>query len=740
VGNVLTTTWADNTVSAATYDTIDRVLTSTDPKNETASFVYDDIARTVTQIDPRGMGTVFQYDLRGKRTRKNYHNGSHEDWTYDEVGQVQTYTTAGGQVATITRDGRNRPTLIDWSDATPDVSATYDGASRLLTLNNANSALTYTYDAAGQVLSETQDLQSPVDLPAKTISYSYDVDGNRSGLTYPSGTALSYTYTERSQLKEVSADGPPPLATYTYDLADRRTGKTLENGTNTTYTYDAADRLLSIAHSNNSGSVQSFTYGLTAVGSRTYRTEAGASIPSNRDSYGYDVADQLIQVKYNHDLVTDSSSRQVDYAYDAAGNRQTMTNDPDGSGSSAAVVTSYTTNDLNQYTGVGAGLSLPSYDVNGNTTHLATTLGESAWNYSFNAQNELIAGSNGAGTVNFSFAYDARRRCVARTVNGETTANVYDGWNLIEELSVSDTLSAKHLHGAETDEILCTIGTSATVYHHHDGLGSVTALTDAMGALVERYTYDVYGTPSTFDASGAPLSASAYGNRFLYTGREWLADLKLSDHRHRYYQPEIGRWLSRDPIEERGGINLYQYVGNKVTIFNDIFGLEVTGNYSISTGLLTITDNDDPKKTVTVQASSGDGKVEHCNLVNGGGPIPPGSYSIYPRPGGYPNPGNPAYVLDPNDGNPGNDQWDDGPAKLRYGFREHIGDPAKTYPNNGTEGCITPSVEDMKKLNEILRKTKRGPRRTITSRPDPGKNNGHTWRNQPRLGTITVVK
>jgi RHS repeat-associated protein len=562
VGNTLTTTWPDNTVTTNTYDAVNRLLTNTDPKNQTTALAYDDVARTATLTDARGKNTVFQFDARGKRTRKTYHDGSHEDWSYDEVGKPQTYTATGGQVATFTRNNRNRITLLDWSDATPDVSVTYDATGRLLTLNNANSALTYSYDAAGQPLSETQDLQSPVDLPAKTVSYSYDVDGNRDGLTYPSGTALSYSYTNRNQVKDISADGPPPLVTYAYDLAGRRTGKSLENETSTTYTYDDADRLLGIAHGNGTGTIQAFSYGLNAVGDRTYRTESGVSIPSNRGSYAYDAIDEITQVKYNHDPVADTSSRQVDYAYDAGGNRQTVTEDPDGSGSSGAVVTSYTANDLNQYTGVGAGLSVPTYDANGNTTHLATTLGVSAWNYSYDAENRLVSGSNGTGTITFSFAYDARRRCVARTINGTTTANFYDGWSLIEERSTSDALAAKYVQGVEADEILCTIGTSGTVYHHYDGLGSVTALTDSTGALVERFTYDVYGMPAILDASGTPLSSSAYGNRFLYTGREWFADLKLNDHRNRYYQPEIGRWLSRDPLREDGGLNLYEYVEN----------------------------------------------------------------------------------------------------------------------------------------------------------------------------------
>ena len=85
----------------------------------------------------------------------------------------------------------------------------------------------------------------------------------------------------------------------------------------------------------------------------------------------------------------------------------------------------------------------------------------------------------------------------------------------------------------------------------------MTALTGSDGQITESYTYDIYGQPKIFDAATGLVDSSPSGNRFLFTGREWFAALSLLDNRHRYYRPEIGRWLSRDPIEEEGGLNLY---------------------------------------------------------------------------------------------------------------------------------------------------------------------------------------
>jgi RHS repeat-associated protein len=256
-----------------------------------------------------------------------------------------------------------------------------------------------------------------------------------------------------------------------------------------------------------------------------------------------------------------------------------MIEDADGSGSGSAITTPYTANNLNQYTAIDS-LAAPTYDANGNTATLQTSLTGPTWSYTYDAQDRLTGGTSTTGDT-FTFAYDARNRCIARVINGTTIANLYDDWSLIEERTPVDSLSATHMHGAWLDEILCTIrdvsGSSVTTFHHHDGLGSVTALSDTTGTLLERYSYDAYGKPTIYNAAGAIIAVSAQSNRFLYTGREWFQELNLSDHRHRYYQPDIGRWLSRDPIEEYGGINLYGYVENRPTGTLDSFGLAGNG-------------------------------------------------------------------------------------------------------------------------------------------------------------------
>jgi RHS repeat-associated protein len=108
---------------------------------------------------------------------------------------------------------------------------------------------------------------------------------------------------------------------------------------------------------------------------------------------------------------------------------------------------------------------------------------------------------------------------------------------------------------------------------------------DSGGNILEQYEYDAFGWPYFLDASGNAIGAydpvqnlwegySLFGNRLLFTGREWIPDLKLYDYRNRMYQPELGRFLQPDPKEfAAGDYNLYRYCHNDPVNKSDPMGL-----------------------------------------------------------------------------------------------------------------------------------------------------------------------
>jgi RHS repeat-associated protein len=471
------------------------------------------------------------------------------------VSNLVTYTTRSGQVRTYSYDTRNREIQSVWSDSTPSITRTYDAASRLLTLVSSVSALSYTYDDADEVTSETQTVAGAPG-PGKTVRYTYTPDSLRATLTYPAGTVVSYAYTGRNQVATITADGPPPLVTYTYDLNGNRVSKAVENSTTTGSAFDAVNRLVSIDHQRSAVSFAQLDYGYDVVNRRTFVQRDDAL----GDVFAYDAIDQVTAVQYdvtNPDTSPSNPARTVQYALDRVGNRTVVTEN--------GVQTSYTANTLNEYTHVGA--STLTYDGNGNLTS------DDGTTNSYDAQNRLTRAVNGTNSV--TCAFDPLNRCVHRTVNGVSTFLYYDDWNLIEERAGSDASLARYVHGAEVDEILVRETTGGPIYYQHDALQDVTRLTDGAGTVVEHYTYDIYGAVTITDALGHPLSASAVGNRFLFTGRELLAEIGLYDYRNRMYAADLGRFLQPDPLGlEAPDVNLYAYVGNNPTNSVDSEGLK----------------------------------------------------------------------------------------------------------------------------------------------------------------------
>ncbi|MDD3145055.1 MAG: RHS repeat-associated core domain-containing protein, partial [Candidatus Gracilibacteria bacterium] len=116
-----------------------------------------------------------------------------------------------------------------------------------------------------------------------------------------------------------------------------------------------------------------------------------------------------------------------------------------------------------------------------------------------------------------------------------------------------------------------------TYYYHKNNLNSIVAITDEFGNILEAYEYDVFGKPYSIDQETGKitnLKQSSIGNTRLFTGREYERGLKLYYNRARYYNPELGRFISRDPIDISDDVNLYSYVGNNGVNFVDPLGTD----------------------------------------------------------------------------------------------------------------------------------------------------------------------
>jgi RHS repeat-associated protein len=574
----ITRTLPDSRQQVTRLDAIGRTIVETDPKSQSVKHGYwYETGSPLSLTDAKNQTTSWTYNRRGQLLTKVYPNGGDHAFTYDVLGRLATHVTPKNETCTYGYDLRDRQTLANWSSTTPDTGRTYWANGLLKSIDNGVSKSGFAYDNRNEMTSETQTLTGR---PARVVSYQYDADGLRTDIVYPSDRAVELGWNTRAQLESVSADGPPPIATYGYDKAGRTLAVAHENGITESKTWDAAGQLSSNAHLKNGNPASGHGYTLDATGRRAAETFADGTTAAR--TYGYDTADQVASADYGGNL-------DDTYAYDAAGNR-----------SSASVASlggstiTYNANNANQYTSI-TGLTPISHDANGNL------LLQNGVSYVWDSENRLLSvtpNTPAIGDKALVHTYDGQHRRVTRTVKEwtaggwddlETIQFIYEGWNVIEEyrLTASDTTLARNftwgtdlsgsLQGAGgvgglllAEEIN---GGTTTAYHfHYDGNGNVTEITDLSGNPAASYRYDAFG--NTLTSTGA----YADQNRYRFSTKPLdseVTNAPLYYYGYRYYDPMTGRWPSRDPIAEEGGVNLYLFCRNNSVVLNDRHGLIV---------------------------------------------------------------------------------------------------------------------------------------------------------------------
>ena len=204
-----------------------------------------------------------------------------------------------------------------------------------------------------------------------------------------------------------------------------------------------------------------------------------------------------------------------------------------------------------------------AYDYNGNTQTMVNSAGTTtyAWDFENRLTSVVLPGSG--GTVYLK--YDPFGRRIYKSSSSGTSVYAYDGDNLVEETNGTGSVVARYSQGLNIDEPLAMLRSGTTSYYQADGLGSLTSLSNASGALASTYTYDSFGN--------LVASSGSLVNSFRYTGREFDTETGLYYYRARYYDPTAGRFISEDPITFTGGINFYRYVRNNPVNLVDPFGL-----------------------------------------------------------------------------------------------------------------------------------------------------------------------
>ena len=219
------------------------------------------------------------------------------------------------------------------------------------------------------------------------------------------------------------------------------------------------------------------------------------------------------------------------------------------------------------------------YDANGNLT------GDGLIAYGYDNANELtsVTVTNAWRT---QYAYDGLGRRRVRTdyawlgsawVPTNGVWYVYDGMTVLQERTTNNVPVVTYTRGVDLSGtmqgaggiggLLARTDGNGSTFYHADGNGNVTALVNSSGTVVAKYLYDSFG--NTLGTWGS----LAAGNTYRYSSKEVDVRSGAYYYGYRYYQPNLQRWLNRDPIGERGGINLYGFVGNGPINKFDAIGL-----------------------------------------------------------------------------------------------------------------------------------------------------------------------
>lgn len=560
--------------TSRTVNSQGQITLARDANNKSTTFLYDASGNLKQATGPTGIAVMTVYDLRGRKssmtdpdmgswryfyngvgelTRQRDGKGQDTRLLYDALGRMverREYTGAeGGNVFTGTLWSYDSCALV----AIGKLCSTETHSASPYSSTNLVSRQASTYDGAARPATTTTTIGSASYLSATQ----YDSNGRVAQIEYPSGLIVKQTYTAwgGNVASVTDATGGTTYWQATNRMADGQIAAMKVGPHATTKTYDPLGRVASIA----TAGVQNATYVFDEVGNLTRRVDA--TVGQADETYGYDLLNRLITANAitiaSYDDSGNIASRLItgtnySYSYQPGTHRLVSLND--------GAANSYDPN---------------SYDPNGN---FVAGGNRSVTSNAFNMPSQISGGGN-----TIDFAYDSAHARI-QEVSSATGITNFVGSQFYEEQFRPDGSTYRRHYIGTPEGIVALIvqryrpqgNDTLTRYWHKDHLGSIAVITADTGAIVERFTYDVWGRRTqAYIATGEPLEERGY------TGHETLdevavAGIGLVHMNGRIYDPFTGRFLSADPFVQSPydgqSYNRYSYVLNNPLSFTDPTG------------------------------------------------------------------------------------------------------------------------------------------------------------------------
>jgi RHS repeat-associated protein len=587
-----------------TYDELGRIKIRTWARLDSlgnplrCTYTYDPLTGELIGIDYSDTtpDVTLGYDRGGRQSSITDAAGTHAR-SFNVAGELQTDQITGGildlvQIST-SFDSFLRRQFLQASRGgnvlTSQIYA-YDPTSRLETITSGGQTATYAYHPTSGLLNTTTFTGGT------NIAKSYDTLGRLQSITTTpaSGSAQSYTYTVNNlhQRTRVTREDGSYWAYIYNDRGELTSGKKywVDNspvwGNQTEYSLDnVGNRNASKSGGNPLGQLRQSNYTANSVNQYSQRTVPGAvditGTANNSATVSVNDGATTRRADYFYrEVAVDNSAAPVYPQVLVVGARNNF-----GAGGEDAV------------TETGGAVFVPravetfTYDDDGNLTS------DGRWNYTWDAENRLIkmealASVPVGAKRRLDFAYDWMGRRIQKTIYDwnvttgtykmESPTNfVYDGWNVMAELdATTNTLLSSYTWGMDLSGSLqgmggigglLTINSGGNTHiAGYDGNGNLTTLVAAAtGTISASYEFDPFG--NTLKSIGE----FAEENPFRFSTKRLDQETGLLYYGYRYYNPQTGKWLSRDPSGEDAGVNLYRFNDNDPVYYVDPLGLQV---------------------------------------------------------------------------------------------------------------------------------------------------------------------
>jgi RHS repeat-associated protein len=576
--------------------------------------------------------------LRAKEFPDKASASDRVEYKHDRLGEVREIKDQLGTVRVLEYDKLGRllhdrvTTLASGVDgAVRRISRTYEVRGLPETVTSHDHAtvgsggvvneVRYEYGSFGQATKEYQAHGGAVNTgTSPKVQY-----GHASGaantlrpttLTYPNGRVITRHYGAADSMADVlsrvaalvDSDGPSTqLVAYTYlGLGTTVEASSPQPGIKLTYIQQAGDGSANTGGGDQytgfdrfgrvidqfwlktgSGAVERVQYGFDRNGNRLWRDNLVAGTNEQDEHYTYDGLQQLLtldrgNLNAGRTAISGTPSWEEDFAFDPTGNWDNYLTKVTGT---TALNQNRTHNPANEILTLSGSSTLVAFNAAGNMTKAPkTTNWASAYDLVWDAWNRLAQVKDGATTV-AAYAYDGLTRRVTKTTGGTTRHFYYSAqWQILEERVGASTAAQRQFVWGERypDDLVLrdrdTDGNGSLderLYVQHDYFHP-TAVSNTSGAVQERYGYDAYGLSRVMTPAFGARSPSSYDWETRYGAYRWDSETGLYQVRHRYLHPTLGRWLSRDPIGEMDGVNIYVYVSDNSINRIDHLGLSGT--------------------------------------------------------------------------------------------------------------------------------------------------------------------